>query len=208
MYEKLLKIHANLYLYAGMKQLETLKMQLNPGAVYRRADLEGMTTAVDRNLHALVKQGALEKLSGGLYYVPKQSVFGKLPADETQLVAAFLKDNRFVVTSSSDYNALGVGTTQLYNERRVYNQKRHGTFKLGNRSFRFVRKTYVPEKLTKEFLLVDLVNRFNKLEEDQTALLENVKRKVKEMDRTTLAELVHNFGTVGTKKIFASFLKN
>ena len=71
-----------------------------------------------------------------------------------------------------------------------------------------MRKTYVPEKLTKEFLLVDLVNRFNKLEEDQTALLENVKRKVKEMDRTTLAELVHNFGTVGTKKIFASFLKN
>lgn len=208
LHEKLLKIHANLYLYAVMKQLETLKKQFNPGTVYRRADLEGMTTAVDRHLQELVKEGTLEKLSGGLYYVPKHSVFGKVPADEQQLVAAFLKDNRFVVTSSSDYNALGVGTTQLYNERRVYNQKRHGTFKLGNRSFRFVRKPYVPEKLTKEFLLVDLVNRLNKLEEDQSKLLENVKRKVKELDQTTLSEVVHNFGTVGTKKTFATFLKS
>jgi len=77
LYEKLLKIHANLYLYAGMKQLETLKMQLNPGTVYRRADLEGMTTAVDRNLHALVKQGALEKLSGGSVLCTETKCFRK-----------------------------------------------------------------------------------------------------------------------------------
>ena len=189
-----------------MKQLDTLKKHLKPGEVYRRADLQNWTTAVDRNLQQLVGEGTLEKLSGGLYYVPQTSVFGKTPANEHELVSAFLKDNRFVLTSPSDYNALGVGTTQLYNERRVYNQKRHGTYKLGNRTFRFVRKHYVPTKLTKEFLLVDLVNNLKHLEENQESVFENVKAKAKEMDTKRLKKLVQEFGTVGTKKKFAELL--
>jgi len=191
-----------------MKQLEILKKQLKPGQVYRRADLENFSSAVDRHLQQLVNEGTLEKLSGGLYYRPKQSVFGKLPADERELVSTFLKDHRFLITSPNDYNALGVGTTQLYNERRVYNQKRHGVFKLGNRSFRFVRKPFVPKKLTKEFLLVDLVNNLKKLEENQPVLLENVKRKAKEMDHSTFVQLIRDFGTVATKKTFAAHLKD
>ncbi|HEY1870492.1 MAG TPA: hypothetical protein VGG71_05500 [Chitinophagaceae bacterium] len=189
-----------------MKQLDTVKKHLKPGEVYRRADLQNWTTAVDRNLQQLVGEGTLEKLSGGLYYVPQTSVFGKTPANEHELVSAFLKDNRFVLTSPSDYNALGVGTTQLYNERRVYNHKRHGTYKLGNRTFRFVRKPYVPTKLTKEFLLVDLVNNLKHLEENQESVLENVKAKAREMDPKRLKKLVQEFGTVGTKKKFAELL--
>ena len=53
-----------------------------------------------------------------MYYVSKASVFWKAPADERELISAFLKDDRFLVMSLSDYNALGVGTTQLYNTRR------------------------------------------------------------------------------------------
>lgn len=190
-----------------MKQFVALKKQLKQGKVYHRADLKEWSTAVDRHLQQLVQEGTLEKLYGGLYYVPKQTVFGKTPADENELVGAFLKDNRFVVTSPNDYNTLGVGTTQLYNLRRVYNQKRHGTFKLGNRSFHFVRKPYVPDKVTREFLLVDLVNNVKHLAEDQTALLDNVKMKAKEMDQRKLKQLVRDFGTVGTKKQFAGILK-
>ena len=189
-----------------MKQLDALKKHLKPGEVYRRAELQNWTTAVDRNLQQLVGEGTLEKLSGGLYYVPQTSVFGKIPANEHELVSAFLKDNRFILTSPSDYNALGVGTTQLYNERRVYNQKRHGTYKLGNRTFRFVRKHYVPTKLTKEFLLVDLVNNLKHLEENQESVFENVKAKAKKMDTKRLKKLVHEFGTVGTKKKLAELL--
>ncbi len=191
-----------------MKQVEALKKHLKPGEVYRRADLQEWSTAVDRHLQHLVKDGALEKLSGGLYYAPRTSVFGKTPADEDELVSAFLKDDRFVVTSPSDYNTLGVGTTQLYNERRVYNQKRHGTYKLGNRSFRFVRKPYVPTKLTKEFLLVDLVNNLKQLEENQEFVFNNVKVKAREMDLKVLRKLVHEFGTIGTKKKFAQLLND
>jgi hypothetical protein len=188
----------------NMKKLEVLKKHLKEGEVYRRADLKKWSTSVDRHLQQLVRSGTLEKLSGGLYYVPKQSVFGKAPADERELISAFLKDDRFLVMSPNDYNALGIGTTQLYNTRRVYNYKRHGDFKLGNRDFKFVRKPYVPNKLTKEFLLVDLANNLKHLAEDQPALLRNAKKKAKELDPNRLKQLVHNFGTVGTKKIFSS----
>jgi hypothetical protein len=165
-----------------------------------------MSGSVDRHLPQLVRDGTLNKLSGGLYYKPTESSFGKAPADEHELVRAFLKDDDFLVTSPNLYNSLGLGTTQLYNTRRVYNHKRHGVFKLGNRSFEFVRKPYVPKKLTKEFLLVDLVNNLKDLEEDQTSILANIALKVREMDARKLKQLVQNFGKVNTKKIFAHFI--
>ncbi|HVU56566.1 MAG TPA: hypothetical protein VHD83_15985 [Puia sp.] len=189
-----------------MKQVEKLKQNLKEGEVYRRADLQQWTSSVDRHLQELVKDGTLQKLSGGLYYVPAQSTFGKVPAEEHALVEAFLKDRHFLLTSPSDYNALGVGTTQLYNTRRVYNYKRHGEFKLGNRSFQFVRKPYVPTKLTNEFLLVDLVNNLAQLEEDQLAVMNKVKEKVRVLDQASLHNLAEKFGKVKTRKLFKTLL--
>jgi hypothetical protein len=51
------------------------------------------------------------KLAGGLYACPKQTVFGKAPAEDDKLVGAFPKDDRFLLASPDAYNALGVGTT-------------------------------------------------------------------------------------------------
>lgn len=181
-----------------------LKKNLKAGAVYHRADLEQWTTSVDRHLQELLKEGTLEKLSGGLYYVPKQTVFGKAPANEEDLVRAFLKDDHFVILSPNDYNALGVGTTQLYNERWVYNLKRHGVFLLGNRKFRFMRKPMVPAKLTAEFLMVDLVNNVKELAEDQDQLIERVKKRAAAMDLPKLQQVARDFGKVGTRKLFTS----
>jgi hypothetical protein len=190
-----------------VEQLDALKKKLRPGEVYRRADLQQWSRSVDRHLQELVKDGTLEKISGGLYYVPAPSTFGKVPAEEHALVKAFLKDDHFLLTSPSDYNALGVGTTQLYNTRLVYNHKRHGEFKLGNRSFRFVRKPYVPDKLTREFLLVDLVNNLGQLAEDQSSVMDKVKEKACTMDQANLRNMANRFGKVRTRKLFNSLLK-
>lgn len=189
-----------------MKRVEIIKKHLKPGQVYHRADLKIWSASIDRHLQELMREGAVEKLSGGLYYVPKQTSFGKVPAEEHELVRSFLKDDRFVIISPSDYNALQVGTSQLYNERRVYNYKRHGVFKLGNRTFRFVRRPYVPSKVTKELLLVDLVNNAQQLAEDQPILMKNIKRRTAEMDSRRLKQLANDFGTVGTRKLFTSLL--
>ena len=100
-----------------MAQLREFKKHLKRGNVYRRSDLEQWSNAVDRHLAALVGEGTLQKLSPGVYYYPKESVFGTVPPEETALVRTFLKDDRFLVTSPNSYNSLGVGTTQLYNKQ-------------------------------------------------------------------------------------------
>ncbi len=191
-----------------MNRLEELKRHLKRGQVYRRDDLTKWSKSVDRHLDALVEEDTLQKLSQGLYYYPKLSAFGKTPPEEDVLIRSFLKDDRFLLTSPSSYNSLGVGTTQLYNERTVYNHKRHGEFKLGNRKFSFRLKPHFPSKVTKEFLLVDLVNNLETLAEDPTEVLKNVALKVRTMDTKKLKRYVSQYGTAKAKKLMTPLLES
>lgn len=187
-------------------KLDELKANLKPGEVYRRADLEQWSKSVDRHIHALVKSDVLQKLSQGLYYCQKKTVFGQTPPDEEILVHQFLKDDRFLVMSPNLYNTLGVGTTQLYNKRVVYNHKRHGEFMLGKRTFSFCIKPHFPKKVTKEFLLVDLVNNLENLAEDKEQVLEKVYSKRQFFDVKKLERATKNYGSVRTRKLLGKLL--
>lgn len=189
-----------------MSKLNELKRHLRPGQVYRRADLEKWSTSIDRHLKKLQEDGILVKLSRGLYHYPKKTAFGYAPAEDKALVRAFLKDDRFLLTSLNAYNTLGVGTTQLYNETIVYNHKRHGKFELDGQVFDFRFKHYIPKSLTDEFLLVDLVNNLDQLAESTASLLEQVEEMVHSMASPKLTKTVRNYGKVGTKKFFAETL--
>ncbi len=187
--------------------LNNVKRHLRPGQVYRRAEFERWSNAPDRHLHQLVDAGDLQKLAGGLYYVPKPTVFGNAPADDAALVEAFLKDHRFLLYSPNAYNALGVGTTQLYNETVVYNHKRHGRFKLGGRTFDFRMKPHFPLKASREFLLVDLVNNVTRLAEDRESVLAQVKEKTVQMNTRALRQAVSAYGGARAQKFFATLLE-
>lgn len=189
-----------------MTKQEELKQHLRPGQVYRRAQLAAWSNAVDRHVKQLVDEGVLVKLSGGMYHYPQKTAFGAAPADDEALVRAFLKDDRFILTSANDYNALGVGTTQLYNETVVYNYKRHGRYKLGGRIFDFRIKPDLPKTLSREFLLVDLVNNLDRLAEDHPVVLERVKVKARAMKGDALVNAIRYYGTVSTRKFFAQAL--
>ena len=190
-----------------MKAYEEVRSHLQPGAVYRRADLLPWSNAVDRHLDELVKHKVLRKLSGGLYHYPKQTSFGDAPPTDTDLVRAFLKDDRFLMFNPSSYNSLNLGTTQLYNETLVYNHKRHGVLTLGNRTYRFVLKHFFPLKLSEEFLFVDLLNNVTKLAEDTDNVLQKAKEKVAVMDSGKLQRNTLDYGSVRAKKFVKSALE-
>jgi uncharacterized protein DUF6088 len=189
-----------------MSQLAKLKKNLKTGNVYRRADLEQWSKSVDRHARELVEEGVLTKLQTGLYYYPKESTFGKVPPTDMELVRSFLKDNNFLLTSPNTYNGLGLGTTQLYNTMMVYNHKRHGKYKLGNRTFDFQRKYNFPKKLSNEYLLVDLLNNLSSLAEDQKEVESKAKEKALTMDSKKLLTNAEKYGKVRTKKFFNSLL--
>jgi len=187
-----------------MSKLQELKKHLKSGQVYRRSDLLKWSNAVDRHLKDLLQEGYLVKLSAGVYSRPKKTVFGDAPVDESKLVKAFLKDDDFLLTSANFFNALGVGTTQLANETVVYNRKRHGTYVLGGRNFRF-RRMYraYPTKLSQEYLMVDLMDNLVSLGEDVRELSVAIKKKAATMDKNALKRTAEKYGGVQAKRLFA-----
>jgi hypothetical protein len=189
-----------------MNKLQELKKHLKRGKVYRRADLSKWSKSVDRHLDELVQEGTLQKLSQGLYYYPEVTVFGETPPEEEVLVRSFLKDKRFLVTSLNAYNTLGVGTTQLYNGKTVYNHKRHGDFNIGGMIFSFRVKPHFPLKATPEFLLVDLLNNLDQLAEDPKEVVSKVRLKAKTMDVKKLKKSLQEYGSVKAKKLLESVI--
>jgi hypothetical protein len=190
------------------RTIEELKRHLRSGRVYRREDFLQWSRSLDRHLKELTTDGTLQKLRNGLYYFPRKFEFGAASADEHELVRAFLKSDNFVVTSPNAYNQLGLGTTQLHNKRVVYNQKRHGTFALGNRMFTFERRYNVPKQLSPEFLLVNLVNDLDQLAEERDQVLSRVREKAKEMDPKKLSRAVSLYGKYSTQKKFHEMLED
>ena len=189
-----------------MNALEELKKHLRPGQVYRRVDLEQWSTAVDRHLKQMVEGRILQKLSQGLYYYPEKASFGPVPPEDEKLMRAFLKSDDFLLTSPNLYNSLGVGTTQLYNKRVVYNHKRHGLFELGGKEFDFRLKHKFPKELSEEFLLVDLLNNLNELAEDREDVLRRVKEKILKDSESQIRRSVNAYAGERTKTLFNQWI--
>lgn len=175
--------------------LDKMKESLDLGKVYRRSDFTDMTSNVDRNLKALVKGGFLKKLQNGLYLCPKKTPFGEAMPDENELLKKFLNDDHFVVYGPSIFNSLGLGTTQLYDKRVVFNRKRHGEMELGGRKYYFYRWREAPKSLSKEFLLVEMFNKLSELAEDQNDVVSKLKTKLSEFNLSKLYYALNRFGT-------------
>lgn len=123
------------------------------------------------------------------------------------MVSAFLKDEHFLLASPNAYNSLGVGATQLYDKTVVYNHKRHGDFRLGGRKFAFRVKPRFPKSLTKEFLLVDLVNNLDQVAEAKEKILKRVTERAASSNGPRLRRAVREYGNERTKKFFERALR-
>jgi hypothetical protein len=177
-----------------MKNAEKLKDAMRPGRVYRRQDLGGLTTAVDRDLKTLVESGEVQKLRYGLYCRMKKNAFGDAPPDNWELVRAFLKTDDFLLTSYNHFTNLGLGLTQVYNTAVVYNHKRVGEFRLGGKRFQFRLVPAYPRALSKEYLLVDLFNHLGKLPDNVAAVRKNLKYHINEFDQSKVSEYLRRYG--------------
>ncbi len=188
--------------------LQRLKSTLVPGHVYRRSDLASFTSNIDRHLLQLVEKGHLKKLLQGMYLAPKNTAFGEAPPDTKSLLQSFLKDDHFVVYGPSQFNMLGLGTTQLYNRLIVFNRKRVGEFNLGGIIYTFHRWREAPKQLTPEFLIVELLNRLNELAEDREQIVKNLSFKLKEFNRKKLLYAATHYGTLSTQKKLEGLIKS
>ncbi len=115
-------------------------------------------------------------MAAGTYYLPKTTRFGALPYTDIDLIRTFLRNYHFLLVTLNQYNNLGLVLTQLYNKVLEYNRKRHGVIELAGKKFDFRRPARgFSNKVSMEFLLVDLVNNLNELAEDTNCVKEQLK---------------------------------
>lgn len=196
------KISIGVYM-GRITSYSNLASRLEAGHVYRRDSLLTFSKALDRDLASLTKNGILEKIGAGLYYKPEASRWGMLPPKEHEIVREFLRDDQFLIYSWNQYNQLGLGLTQIYNNLIVYNYKRHGKFELGKINFDFKRPSRgFPEEISKEFLLIDLVNNLDQLTEDTSVLKSKIKENFSKFDQEQIRTIVKKYGKIATQRLF------
>lgn len=132
------------------------KPRLATGRVYRTKDLARWGENPSRLAKRLTRDRKLVQLRQGLFYRPRQSRFGVVPPDDRELMRAFLEGGPFLFTGPGRWNALGLGSTAVFADQLVYNTKRSGVFRFGNRRF-VLRRVRFPRDPTPEWFAVDLI---------------------------------------------------
>ena len=133
--------------------------------------------------------------------------FIAVPPNDHDLVERFLKDKSFLLVSPNAYNSLGLGLTQLYNTTWVYNHKRHGEFVLNGKNLLFKLKSAFPATLSREFLVIDLLNNLGELAEDQDQVIKNVQKNADRFETMELMKMAQQYGSGATKKLLKSVLR-
>jgi len=131
---------------------------------------------------------------------PRKNAFGTAPPDDKDLVRAFLKTDDFLLTSYNNFNQLGLGLTQVYRNYVVYNHKRAGSYTLGGKRFDFRLVPAYPHRLSREFLLVDLLNNLKRLPDDTEQVLKNLPSRLAEFDHEKLETCLKRYGNAAARR--------
>ena len=186
-------------------RLNNFAKGLQSGRVYRASELEKYSNSLGRDLRLLVDTKKLRALGKGLYVKPEKLGEMELSPDSKEVVRKFLGSSRFLMRNLSDFNSLGLGLTQMFKDTFVYNSKRTGKIKLGNRDYYFVNRKF-PKEYHDEFLVVDLFNNLDAVGENKEKLRENFeaawKRRVWPLDYDVVYDLSQKFGKNWVKRYF------
>lgn len=165
-----------------------------PGRIYRTRELRAFTANPSRWAKRLVEQGILRQPHHGLFYLPMASRFGPVAANDEELLRAFLGTEEFLVTGPYIWNALGLGTTQLFSVTLVYNPERTGEVELDGRRFWF-RRVRFPQPPCLEWFVVDLLQNERRLGEDTSTLDERLVHALRRgrFDRERLREMAAEY---------------
>ena len=144
------------------QRLDEFTMKLHPGKVYRASELASFSVSLSRDLKLLVNEKKLTYLGKGLYVRLRLLGEFEVPPERSDLMKKFLKTKHFLVRNFSDFNRLGLGLSQLYNQAYVYNERRDGKIELGGETYYLKRKAF-PKDHHEEYLLVDMLNNLEKL---------------------------------------------
>lgn len=143
-------------------------------------------SATAKAIERLIAKGVIKRISTGIFYKPKQSVFGELKPSEEEILKPYLfeKGKRIAyVTGTSLYNRLNL-TTQVPNVLRIASRKRRIMISYGQIKAKPV-KSYVDVTDENFYLLglLDALKDFKKIPDlDKSSVIKTISQKLKELN--------------------------
>jgi hypothetical protein len=181
---------------------------LEEGAVVTTRSLRSRYSNPTRAAASLVREGALSKVQGGLYFVPRRTRWGALPPSAEALLTKWLDGEQgkaWLFTGPTAWNALELGTTAVQAKRWVYNAKRSGRFDLAGHQL-FLRRVPFPADPPPEWFVVDLLNHYREAAADLDDLSDQLARALAagRFDTARLAQLAAEYGRKWTQQTVES----
>lgn len=119
------------------KKIEGKIKTIEKGNTFTYKDLEiekEEYSATSKTIERLIKKGIIKRISTGIFYKPKQTVFGELKPDEEKIITHYLfKNGKRIayVTGLLLYNKMGL-TTQIPKEISIASSKKRIYISKGN----------------------------------------------------------------------------
>lgn len=142
--------------------------------------------AAAKVIERLIAKGVIKRISTGLFYKPKKTVFGELKPNEDELLKPYLfeKGKRIAyITGTSLYNKMGL-TTQIPKSIKIASRDKRITVSRGNVKATPV-KSYVDVNDKNFYLLelLDVLKGFKQIPDlDKSSAIKIISKKLKELN--------------------------
>ena len=151
-------------------------------------------TAASKKIERLISNGIIKRASKGMFYKPKQTVFGTLQPKEDEFLKQYLFKNGQRVayeTGLSLYNKMGL-TTQVPVNIEIASKSRRSTIFIGNISIKPAKSYVDVTNENYEFLgILDAIKDFKNIPDmDKASVIKILTNKLGEIDVIKLKELI------------------
>ncbi len=183
-----------------MKVAQKIEKQINKikeGTTFKYQQLsieQSEYSAATKAIERFIEKGIIKRVSTGVFYKPKQTIFGELKPNEEELLKPYLfQNNKRVayITGTSLYNKMGL-TTQISKNIKIASRDKRITISIGNIKGTPV-KSYVDVTNKNFFLLeiLDALKDFKKIPNlDKSSAIKILSNRLKELNTNEIKQLV------------------
>ncbi|TXD81116.1 hypothetical protein ESY86_19045 [Subsaximicrobium wynnwilliamsii] len=179
------------------QKIETQIKTLKEGTTFKYQQLSielNEYSAAAKAMERLIEKGTIKRVSTGIFFKPKQSIFGALKPNEEELLKPYLfQSNKRIayITGLSLYNRMGL-TTQVPRTIKIASRDKRITVSLGNIKGNPV-KSYV-DVTDKNFVLLEILDAlkdFKKIPDlDKSAGIKIISNQLKSLSLKEIKQLM------------------
>ncbi len=151
-------------------------------------------SAATKAIERFIEKGIIKRVSTGVFYKPKQTIFGELKPNEEELLKPYLFQNNkriAYITGTSLYNRMGL-TTQVPKNIKIASRDKRITVSVGNIKGTPV-KSYV-DVTDKNFYLLEILDAlkdFKKIPNlDKSSAIKILSNNVKKLNTNEIKQLI------------------